>query len=69
MTVAYRHRKTDAAFRAAWLDAIAIAYQRLELVLLAGAEWIHRLAVARGGVGSPWSEHRSEMRERSWSKQ
>jgi hypothetical protein len=34
MTVAYRRRKTDAAFRAGWLDAIAIAYQRLELVLL-----------------------------------
>ena len=34
VTVAYRRRKTDAAFRAAWLEAIAIAYQRLELVLL-----------------------------------
>ncbi len=31
---AYRRRKADAAFRAAWLDAIAAAYQRLELVLL-----------------------------------
>jgi len=34
MTVAYRRRKTDAAFRAAWVEAIAIAYQRLEAVLL-----------------------------------
>ena len=34
MTVAYRRRKMDAAFRAAWQEAIAIAYQRLELVLL-----------------------------------
>ena len=34
MTVAYRRRKMDAAFRAAWLDAVATAYQRLELVLL-----------------------------------
>jgi hypothetical protein len=34
MTVAYRRRKMDAAFRAGWLDAIASAYQRLELVLL-----------------------------------
>jgi hypothetical protein len=34
MTVAYRRRKADAAFRAGWLDAIALAYQRLELVLL-----------------------------------
>lgn len=34
VSAAYRRRKTDAAFRAAWLDAIAAAYQRLELVLL-----------------------------------
>jgi len=31
---AYRRRKTDAAFRAGWMDSIAAAYQRLELVLL-----------------------------------
>ena len=34
MTVAYRQRKADAAFRAGWLEAIGVAYQRLELVLL-----------------------------------
>src|SRR5947209_1155799 len=34
MTVAYRRRKMDAGFRAGWLEAIAEAYQRLELVLL-----------------------------------
>ena len=34
MTVAYRRRKSDAAFRAAWIESIAIAYQRLEAVLL-----------------------------------
>src|SRR4051794_8175303 len=34
MTVAYRRRKMDAGFRAAWQEAIAAAYQRLELVLL-----------------------------------
>lgn len=34
MTVAYRRRKLDAAFRAAWLEAIGTAYQRLELMLL-----------------------------------
>jgi hypothetical protein len=32
--VAYRRRKIDAAFRAGWREAIASAYQRLELVLL-----------------------------------
>ena len=34
MTVVYRQRKADAAFRAGWLEAIGVAYQRLELVLL-----------------------------------
>jgi hypothetical protein len=34
MTVAYRRRKMDAAFRAGWIEAIGHAYQRLELVLL-----------------------------------
>ena len=34
MTVAYRRRKLDAAFRPGWIDAIAAAYTRLELVLL-----------------------------------
>jgi hypothetical protein len=34
MTVAYRRRKSDAVFRAAWGDAIASAYHRLELALL-----------------------------------
>ena len=34
MTVAYRRRRMDAGFRAGWIEAIAAAYQRLELVLL-----------------------------------
>jgi hypothetical protein len=34
MTVAYSRRKMDAAFRAAWVDAIAVGYSRLELMLL-----------------------------------
>lgn len=34
MTVAYRRRKMDAAFRTAWIEAIGVAYQRLELILL-----------------------------------
>lgn len=31
---AYRRRRADAAFRGAWLEAIGVAYQRLEMVLL-----------------------------------
>ena len=31
---AYVRRKSNAAFRASWLEAIAVAYSRLELILL-----------------------------------
>jgi len=31
---AYSRRKRDAAFRAAWIEAIGVAYQRLELAML-----------------------------------
>ena len=34
MTVAYRRRKMDAGFRADWIETLAGAYSRLELVLL-----------------------------------
>jgi phage terminase small subunit len=34
LTAAYVRRKKVAAFRAGWAEAIAIAYQRLELVML-----------------------------------
>lgn len=34
LTSAYRRKRLNAAFRAAWLEALSIAYQRLELVLL-----------------------------------
>ena len=34
MTVAYRRRKMDAGFRAAWIEAIGQGYQLLEAVLL-----------------------------------
>jgi hypothetical protein len=34
VTGAYYRRKRDAAFRAGWAEAVATAYQRLELVML-----------------------------------
>lgn len=34
VTSVYRRKKENAAFRASWLGAIAVAYQQLELVLL-----------------------------------
>lgn len=33
-SAAYKRRKNNAAFRASWREAIGIAYQRLELILL-----------------------------------
>ena len=34
VTAAYRRKRLDAGFRAAWIEAVATAYQRLELMLL-----------------------------------
>lgn len=34
LSYAYKKRASDAAFRAGWADALAVAYRRLELVLL-----------------------------------
>ena len=34
LTVAYRRRKMDAGFRAAWPEALGLAYTRLEMMLL-----------------------------------
>jgi hypothetical protein len=34
LTVAYRRRKMDAGFRAAWAEALGVAYARLEMMLL-----------------------------------
>lgn len=34
MTVVYRRKKMDAGFRAAWMEAVSVAYSRLELLLL-----------------------------------
>lgn len=34
VSAAYKRRKADAGFRGAWMEAIATAYQRLEMVLL-----------------------------------
>jgi hypothetical protein len=34
LSVAYRRRKMDAGFRAAWAEALGVAYARLEMMLL-----------------------------------
>lgn len=58
---AYRRRRSDAAFRAGWLEAMSAAYQRLELVLLDRAfNGTEKLVTRRDG---------SEERMREYSNQ
>ena len=60
-SAAYKRRKENAAFRAAWLEAISVAYQRLELVLLERAfNGTEKLVKRRDG---------SEERMREYSNQ
>jgi len=59
--VAYRRRKTDAAFRAGWLEAVGIGYHRLELVLLERAfSGVEKVVMRKDG---------SEERMREYSNQ
>ena len=61
VSAAYARRKIDAAFRASWLEAIGIAYQRLELVLLDRAfNGVEKLVTRKDG---------SEERMREYSNQ
>jgi hypothetical protein len=61
LSVAYRRRKIDAAFRASWLESLGIAYQQLELELLDRAfNGVEKLVTRRDG---------SEERMRDYSNQ
>ena len=56
-----RRRRIDAGFRASWMEAIAIAYQRLELVMLERAfDGTEKVVIRRDG---------SEERMREYSNQ
>lgn len=58
----YRRRKENAAFRAGWLEAIAIAYQRLELVLLDRAfNGTEKLVKRRDGSDEIMKEYSSQL--------
>ena len=62
VTHAYRMRKTDAAFRAGWLEAISIAYQRLELVLLDRAfNGTEKLVKRRDGSEERMTEYSNQL--------
>lgn len=59
---AYNKRKSDAAFRAGWLDAIATAYQRLELVLLDRAfNGTEKLVKRRDGSDERMREYSNQL--------
>ena len=62
MTVAYRRRNSDAAFRAGWVEAIAIGYQRLEAVLLDRAfNGTEKVIVRRDGSEERTREYPNHM--------
>ncbi|MDQ3483383.1 MAG: hypothetical protein M3448_08285 [Pseudomonadota bacterium] len=59
---AYRRRKTNAAFRAGWLEAIGTAYQRLELVLLDRAfNGTEKLVKRRDGSEERMKEYSNQL--------
>ena len=62
MTVAYRRRKSDAAFRAEWVEAIAIGYQRLEGVLLDRAfNGTEKLTIRKDGSEERMREYPNQL--------
>lgn len=62
MTVAYRRRKVDAAFRAAWQEAISTAYSRLELVLLDRAfNGTEKVVTRRDGSEERMTEYSNQL--------
>jgi hypothetical protein len=62
MTVAYRRRKMEAAFRAEWAEMIAIGYQRLEAVLLRRAfEGTVKVITKRDGSEERMHEYPNQL--------
>ncbi len=62
MTVAYRRRKMDAAFRAAWNDAIAVGYSRLEMMLLDRAfNGVEKVIKRRDGTEERMMEYSNQL--------
>ena len=59
---AYWRRKRDAAFRTAWADAIATAYQRLELVMLERAlNGTEKIVVRKDGSEERMREYPNQI--------
>jgi len=57
-----RRKKSDASFRASWFEAIAIAYQRLELVMLERAfNGTERIVIRRDGSEDRMREYSNQL--------
>ena len=62
VTSVYRRKKENAGFRAAWLTAISIAYQQLELVLLERAfNGTEKLVRVRAGDATTMREYSNTL--------
>jgi phage terminase small subunit len=62
VSAVYKRRKENAAFRAAWLEAISVAYQRLELVLLDRAlNGTEKLVKRRDGSDERMTEYSNQL--------
>src|SRR4051794_1589346 len=62
VTSVYRRKKENAAFRAAWLAAIAVAYQQLELVLLERAfNGTEKVVNVRAGAAATMREYSNTL--------
>lgn len=61
-SAAYNRRRENAAFRSAWLAAISVAYQRLEMVLLERAfVGTEKLVAVRGGEPQTMREYSDRL--------
>ena len=62
VSYAYKRRTSDAKFRAAWLEALSAAYQRLELVLLDRAfNGTEKLVKRRDGTEERMLEYSNQL--------
>jgi hypothetical protein len=62
VTSAYRRKKSNAGFRAAWLAAISVAYQQLELILLERAfVGTEKIVSVRGGEPQAMREYSNTL--------
>ncbi len=63
LSYAYKKRAADAGFRASWTEAVAVAFQRLELMLLDRAfNGTEKLVRRRDGAEERMTEYSDRLR-------